>query len=186
MRPLIAQRFRRAARDERGVSAVEFALIAPLMIMIYFGLVALSDGVAADRKVSLTAAALANLTAQVAAISSSDMQNILNASTSIIAPYDAANLKLAIACISIDKNKETTVMWSESRNPSGQTVNPTVPTDLLVPNSQLVYAQASYTYAPVVGDAITGTLHLSDHMYMSPRSTAPSYPDSDHPCVPAS
>ena len=55
---------RRFGRDRRGVSAVEFAFIAPVMIGLYLGCVEISDGVGADRKVSLTAAALANLTAQ--------------------------------------------------------------------------------------------------------------------------
>ena len=45
----------RLARDRRGVSAVEFALVAPLMIGLYLGCVEISDGVAADRKVTLTA-----------------------------------------------------------------------------------------------------------------------------------
>jgi len=52
---------RRFARDRRGVSAVEFALLAPVMIGLYIGCVEISDGVAADRKVSLIAATLANL-----------------------------------------------------------------------------------------------------------------------------
>lgn len=184
LRHTIARHFVRVARDDRGVSAVEFALLAPLMIMLYFGLVEISDGVAAGRKVSLTAAALANLSAQVTTISSSDMQDILDASTSIIAPYNASNLQLAIACISIDANKKTTVMWSASRNPNSQTVNPTVPADLLLPNSQLIYAQASYAYTPVVGYTVTGTINLSDHMYMAPRISAPSY--NSTACVPAS
>ena len=51
----------RFAGDRRGVSAVEFALLAPLMITLYVGCAEVSDGVGADRKVSLTAAALANL-----------------------------------------------------------------------------------------------------------------------------
>ena len=55
----------RFARDRRGVSAVEFAFIAPVMIGLYFGCAEISDGVAADRKVSLIAGALANLAAQV-------------------------------------------------------------------------------------------------------------------------
>jgi Flp pilus assembly protein TadG len=69
----------RFAGDRRGVSAVEFALLALLMIALYFGSVEVSDGVIADRKVTLTAAALANLTAQVPTISTSDMSNILDA-----------------------------------------------------------------------------------------------------------
>jgi Flp pilus assembly protein TadG len=44
----------RFARDRRGVSAVEFAFVAPVMIGLYLGCVEVSDGVAVDRKVSLT------------------------------------------------------------------------------------------------------------------------------------
>ena len=46
----------RLCRDRRGVSAVEFAMVAPLMIALYLGCVEISDGVAVDRKVTLTAA----------------------------------------------------------------------------------------------------------------------------------
>src|SRR5271169_6520994 len=84
---------RRFGRDRRGVSAVEFAFIAPVMIGLYLGCAEISDGVSADRKVSLTAAALANLTAQATTIATADMGNILDASSAIIAPYSAANLK---------------------------------------------------------------------------------------------
>ena len=83
--PRFVARLRRSrfARDRRGVSAVEFALIAPIMIGLYFGCVEVSDAVAVDRKVSLTAAALANLSAQVTTISSNDMTTILRASGAI-------------------------------------------------------------------------------------------------------
>ena len=106
----------RFAGDRRGVSAVEFALLAPLMISLYLGSVEVSDGVIADRKVTLTAAALANLTAQVATISTSDMTNILDASSAIIAPYSAGNLKMTVTCVNIDANKKATVKWSVTRN----------------------------------------------------------------------
>ena len=72
-----SQFLRSFGRDRRGASAIEFALIAPLMLGLYIGCVEISDGVAADRKVTLTAGALANLTAQVTTISTVDMDNIL-------------------------------------------------------------------------------------------------------------
>ena len=58
-------------RDRRGVSAVEFALLAPLMLGLYIGCVEISEGVAADRKVTLTAGALANLASQVTTMTDS-------------------------------------------------------------------------------------------------------------------
>jgi Flp pilus assembly protein TadG len=144
----------RFAGDRRGVSAVEFALLALLMIALYFGSVEVSDGVIADRKVTLTAVALANLTAQVPTISTSDMSNILDASSAIITPYSAAKLKITVSCVAIDGHSKAA---------------------LAVANSQLIFAEASYDYKPTIGYTITGTLTLAGRMYMSPRISAPIY-----------
>jgi Flp pilus assembly protein TadG len=170
--PRLARRF---AGDRRGVSAVEFALLAPIMISLYLGLVEISDGIGADRKVSLTAATLANLTAQATTITTSEMNNILDASSAIVAPYSASNLKLTVSCLNIDSNKSVTVKWSVTRNGSALTGSVVIPTDLQVADTQLVLAQASYDYTPTIGYTITGTLTLSDRMYMGPRISAPSY-----------
>jgi Flp pilus assembly protein TadG len=168
------QVFRRLARDRRGVSAVEFALLAPMMIGLYLGCVEVSDGVSADRKVTLIASALANLTAQVSTISSADMTNILDASTAIVSPYSAANLKMTVSCLNIDADRNVTVRWTAMRN-GGVDGGVTVPPALAVANSQLIFARVSYDYTPAVGYTITGTLTLSDRMYMMPRVDAPVY-----------
>ncbi len=166
---------RRFARDRRGVSAVEFALVAPVMIGLYFGVVEVSDGVSAGRKLSLTTATLANLSSQVATISSSDMTNILDASSAVIAPYDKSKLKVTISCISINASKVATVKWSVTRNGAAKSGTVTLPAALAVASTQIILAEASYSYTPIVGHNITGTINLSDQMYMSPRVTAPTY-----------
>jgi Flp pilus assembly protein TadG len=186
--------FRRFGRDRRGVSAVEFAFIAPVMIGLYLGCVEISDGVAADRKVSLVSAALANLTASCNSsnanagscanniISTTEMNNILDASSAIIAPYDAAKLKMTVSCLSVDANKNVTVKWSVTRNGTAQSGAVTIPAALAAVQGTLIYSTVSYDYKPIVGYTITGTLTLSDNMYSSPRTQAPSYPDAAHPC----
>ncbi|HZQ12868.1 MAG TPA: TadE/TadG family type IV pilus assembly protein [Pseudolabrys sp.] len=161
--------------DRRGVSAVEFALLAPLMITLYVGCAEISDGVAADRKVSLTAAALANLAAQVTTISSTDMTNILDASSAIIAPYSTSQLSITLSCINIDANRNATVKWSVTRGGTARSGSITVPSALAVASTQLLLGEATYQYRPTVGYTVTGTLNLSDRMYMSPRITAPTY-----------
>jgi Flp pilus assembly protein TadG len=166
--------------DRRGVSAVEFALLAPVMITLYFGCVEISDGVAADRKVSLTAAALANLAAQPSTISAADMTNILAASSAIIAPYDSSKLKITVTCLNIDANKNAKVKWSATKNGVARATGSSYTFDastsaLDVANSQLILAEATYAYTPIVGMVITGTITLSDQMFMSPRISAPDY-----------
>ena len=77
---------RRFARDQRGVSAVEFAMLLPLMITLYLGAVEISQGVGIDRKVTLTTRTVADLASQVSSINNADMTNMLNASAAVIAP----------------------------------------------------------------------------------------------------
>lgn len=171
----IVGKMKRLAGDKRGVSAVEFALLAPVMIGLYFGCAEIATGVGTDRKVSLISAALANLSAQTATISSADMTNILDASGAIITPYDATKLKMTVTCIKIDANKVATVKWSVTRNGTANSGNISLPTALAVANSYLLLSEASYAYTPTVGYTISGTLNLSDKMYMTPRITAPTY-----------
>jgi Flp pilus assembly protein TadG len=79
----------RFPNDESGVSAVEFAMLLPLMLTLYLGTVEISQAVGIDRKVTLTSRTLADLTSQVSSLSSSDMSNVLNASSAVIAPYES-------------------------------------------------------------------------------------------------
>jgi Flp pilus assembly protein TadG len=171
----IKQKFRRFVSDPRGVSAVEFGLLLPIMFMLYFGGVEISQGVGIDRKVTLTAGALANLTAQATTLSTSDMTNVLNAATSVMMPYSTTGLTITVSCLSIDTTGKATVKWSVSQGGSAQSGTVTIPAALAVPSTQLIYSQVSYPYTPTVGYTITGTLNLSDKMYMSPRITAPTY-----------
>jgi Flp pilus assembly protein TadG len=174
---MICAKLLRLVGDRRGVSAVEFALLAPLMIAIYFGCVGVSDGVGIDRKVSLTSAALANLVAQKTSVSTADLTNIFDASSAIMAPYSSSQLKMTISCLDIDKDQKVTVKWSATQGGSRRTsfVFDSSNEALKVASTQLIYAEASYAYTPVVGTSVVGTLNLSDHMFMSPRISPPSY-----------
>ncbi|HZP69830.1 MAG TPA: TadE/TadG family type IV pilus assembly protein [Pseudolabrys sp.] len=165
-------------RDREGVSAVEFAILAPLMISVYFGLVDVTDGIAADRKVTLTAGALANLTAQATTITADGMSNVLNASAAIIKPYSVGNLAATITCLKIDSEGKATVAWSATLNGTARAIGATVTLPsaaLAIPGTSLVWSEVSYNYTPIVGYTITGTLSLSDQMFMSPRITPPVY-----------
>jgi Flp pilus assembly protein TadG len=189
----------RLVGESRGVSAVEFALVAPLMISLYLGCAAISDGVAVDRKVSLIASTLANLTASCADsssgaggctnndISATEMTNIFAASSAIIQPYSGAPLTMSLSCIAIDQNGNVTVPWSVPYNGGSKLTSFTFSASesaLKVAGSQLLYAEVSYAYTPIVGTSLVPNMTLTDHMFMAPRISAPSYNDgtTDHTC----
>jgi len=164
----------RFAGDCRGISAVEFAMLFPVMLTLFLGSVEASQGIAADRKVELTAHALADLASQYTDITNAEMANILNAGSAIIAPYSAANLKEVVSEISINAQGIASVVWSDTLNGTALTVGQTVtvPSSLAVPNTYLVLAQVQYSYDPTYGYVMTGTLNLSDQSFMSPRESA--------------
>ena len=113
MTPHMPQALSSFARDRRGVSAVEFAVLAPFMITLYLGCVEISTAIAVQRKVSLVSTTVANLTSQVTGtITSSELTDLLQASTAIISPYSDTNVGVAASCLNIDANNNVTVKWS--------------------------------------------------------------------------
>jgi Flp pilus assembly protein TadG len=170
-RQVLFGRFARFVSDEQGQSAVEFAMLLPLMLTLYLGTVEVSQGVGIDRKVTLTTRTAADLAARVSSINNSDMTNLLNASTAVIAPYDPSKLKVTVSLVSIDANGQAKVAWSDTlggtKRATGSTV--TLPAALNIANSALVWSEVSYSYTPTIGYVVTGTLNLSDQIYMRPR-----------------
>jgi Flp pilus assembly protein TadG len=167
----LSQRLAGFRRDERGVSAVEFAMLLPLMITLYLGTVEISQGVGIDRKVTLTTRTVADLASRVSSINNADMTNLLNASSSVIAPYDVTKLKVTVSLVTIDANGQAKVTWSDTFQGTKRAVGSTVtlPAALNVANTSLVWSEVSYNYTPTIGYVITGSLNLSDQIYMRPR-----------------
>jgi Flp pilus assembly protein TadG len=165
------RRIIRLAKDERGASAVEFAMLLPLMLTLYLGGVEVSQGVSIDRKVTLTARTVADLVAQVATINNADMNSVFTASTAVLSPYPTGKAKVTVSVLKIDANSQVTVDWSDTLNGTARAKGSavTIPGALVVPNTTLVWGEVSYSYKPVVGYVVTGTLNLNDQMFMRPR-----------------
>lgn len=97
--------------DKRGIAAVEFALILPLMLTLYLGSVELTKGVLASRKVTLVARALSDLASQqidcasnpatAPCLTNANMATIFSAAAAIMSPYPAANLRMTVSQVDI-------------------------------------------------------------------------------------
>jgi Flp pilus assembly protein TadG len=170
----ISRRLRRFTADERGVSAVEFAMLLPLMLTLYLGTVEVSQGIGADRKVTLTARTVGDLVSQTTSINNAEMSNSLNAAAAVMAPFPSSNLAVTVSSVSIDANGNATVDWSDTLNGTahakGSTV--TLPAALNIPSTSLIWSEVHYAYTPVIGYVISGTLNLKDEVYLRPRLSA--------------
>ncbi|MFT4275194.1 MAG: pilus assembly protein [Rhodopseudomonas sp.] len=192
-----------------AVAATEFAIVVPFLLTLLIGGVELAHGMAISVKVSATAHAVADMVTQNTSLSTASMQNILTGATATIAPYSVNDgsgkpiLSVTVTEVSSDANGNLALQWSRSFN--GTTFGPgrtslaglTVPSSLngtvgnaSNPNNQndqvsFVVGEVSYAYTPGLGYAITGTLNLTDTVWMFPRcstdspsnSTGPAYYD---------
>jgi Flp pilus assembly protein TadG len=169
-KPLI-RRISCLTRDERGVSAVEFAMLLPLMLSLYLGAVELSQGIGAKSNVMLTARTIADLVSRVTTINNADMADSLNASAAVMTPYSVSNLKVTVSSVTIDSAGKATIAWSDTLNGTARAVGSTVtlPAALTIANTSLIWSEAQYSYKPTIGYVVTGTLMLKDQMYLAPR-----------------
>jgi Flp pilus assembly protein TadG len=165
--------FSRLVRDVRAVSAVEFALILPIMVTLFLGGSELSQALSVKRKAVLVNRTIADLVSQDPIITATEMTSIFNASAAVIAPFSAGKLKIVVSGLSIDTNGIAKVVWSQAFQATARTVDSTValPTGLNAPNTWLVFAETTYEYTPPIGYTIVGMLPLKDVMYMRPRTT---------------
>lgn len=181
--------------DRRGIAATEFAVIVPIMLVLFFGTVEFSSGVAVDRKVTLIARALSDLTAQTpppslnstsATMTDTYLQNVFTASISIIAPYAPSPVKATLTEIYVDSNLIAKVQWSKSAiingdaatqatltastRQAGDVVTGTVPPKLLVKQTYLIFSEVSYLYVPTIGYVMAKSgITLQDVAYTRPR-----------------
>lgn len=159
--------------NTRGMVAVEFALIIPLMITIYFGTVETTNAMTASRRVTNVAQTAADLTAQAAAVSTSDINDIFAASTAILAPFPTSAIKITITSVVANSSNATTVSWSKAYGTgatalvAGKAV--ALPAGLTVANSSVVMVTVAYTYTSPVGTFITGPIVMTETAYLKPR-----------------
>lgn len=161
-------------RDDRGMAAVEFAILLPLMLTLYLGAVELSQGIGADRKVTMTARTISDLVSQTQTINNADMTNSLNAAAAVMAPFPVSKLKVVVSSVKIDAAGKATIVWSDTLNGAARAVNSTVtlPAALTVANTYLIWSEVQYSYKPTIGYVVSGTLTLKDQSYMRPRLSA--------------
>src|SRR4030088_2405924 len=164
---------RRFAADQRGVSAVEFAILLPLMLTLYLGGVEVSQAASADRKTTLVAHTVGDLVAQATDITSGGADDVLAAASTIAAPFPVSNLKITISSVCIDSTgKIATIAWSRaSSNATARsgTVTSSIDSRLMVAGTSLIWGEASYDYRPTIGWTIPGTLTMSGKTFLRPR-----------------
>jgi Flp pilus assembly protein TadG len=182
-------------KDRSGVVAIEFAIVVPVMLLLFFGTVEFSSAIAIKRKVTTMARTVSDLTSQAAVINSTDMTNFFAASLGIMTPYAPGPTNTTVSELYIDSSGNARVQWSVGSSPRGVgTPVAGFPSGLVsrdstgkvVTGQYLIFSEVNYLYSPPV-DYIMRTnvaITLSDVAYTRPRqTTCVFYPSTPTPAV---
>lgn len=158
-------------RNEDGVSAVEFAFIAPLMVLIFFGCIELSFLMRADRRVTATAASLGDLTSRLASVTDDDMHELYNAATVMMQPYKANETRMRISSIVDNGDGQKRVAWSDAHEMTARPVNSVVVVpDGIVPSpGSVILTEIEYDYDSGISLIIDTNITMADTFYLRPR-----------------
>lgn len=181
---------RRIAGDRRGVAALEFALIAPLLLSMYFLTMEVGQGIEANKKIGRAASMVADLVTQQQTTTKEDLNAILNIGSAILQPYNRSKPTIVITAIEVtdETTPKVKVVWSRKLSNGTYSVDAaagsitTVPSALRIKGSFLIRVQSSLTYYPVItwaaGDkgtlgltAAFDKLSMNETYYLRPRMT---------------
>jgi Flp pilus assembly protein TadG len=179
-------------RNERGVAAVEFALIVPVMGLMFIGAVELSQAITVDRRVTQVSSSTADLVARAEKqISQAEIADIMKVGGYIFEPYSQDPVKIVLRNVSSSPSdaKTTKQSWTCTYAGLGQTMacqctntSFALPDNLVTTNDSVVVSEVSYSYKPLIfdyfmsraagGTSSDGVYTLADTIYLKPRGQA--------------
>lgn len=150
--------FARLLSDKRGVAAVEFAFIAPVLLSLYFVTMEVAQGIDTSRKVGRVGSMVADLVTQQQAVTRPEVDAILQIGQSILAPYNRSRPTITVTAVQLsdDATPQARVVWSRKLANGTAVAGPakntlvTVPPTLRIRNTFLVRVESQLGYQPVI------------------------------------
>ena len=159
-------------RNNSGLAAIEFAMIFPLMGMMLLGTYEFSAGVAIDRKVTIMARTLSDLTSQNTSVTDAQFTNFFNAGKAIMTPYASTPVEGTITELYVNPSTlKARVQWSKGVAPRSAGDIVEIPDALKVGGTYLIFSEVKYKYVPSVAwfiNKVNG-ITLTDFSYTRPR-----------------
>jgi Flp pilus assembly pilin Flp len=213
----VTLRVRRLARrwqaDRSGIAAIEFALIVPIMAVMFIGAVELSQAITVDRRVTQVASSTADLIARWEkptsptapnGIQQSEVTDIMKVGGYIVEPFSKNPLQIVIRSVmSSPTNASVTKQWwsctykgvGDALTCACSNTTYNLPANLVTKGDSVILAETTYDYKPLVFDYFmkksygssggTGTYTLAETIYLKPRNSSVNYVLSNNTTCPS-
>jgi Flp pilus assembly protein TadG len=164
---------RNILRDERGLAVVEFAFLLPIMLMLFVGVVEVTNLLRLERKVVAAAQTAADLVTQRREVNNAELDDILRAVELIFDPFPAAAHSASIVGVRYNPNTgSATVDWSKSKNGGSIPDALTLASGLGDPGDGVVLVRVTYSYSPVFFDFIMSDADIEETAILRPRRSS--------------
>lgn len=176
-RTIISTSFSEHVRDfcksESGVSAIEFALVVPFLMVIFLGFSEAAKSNQMSTRVSKVAATVADIISQSASLSIPEVEAALRAAHVLAGSSAAGTMTVEVVGVNIASNGTTSVLWARGVNSTnlpapGEPYN--LPEDLTSEAGFIVASRANYKHDPIIGGSMVGTIEMQKEFYFIPRS----------------
>jgi Flp pilus assembly protein TadG len=145
-------------RDKSGASAIEFAFVVPLMLVMYLGTMELGQGIETNKKVARSASMIGDLITQETSLTKSQIDGVLVVGESILQPYYRSRPMITITALRFNNASPpvATVVWRRKitngaiTGTGATTETVAVPTQLRTAGSFLVKVETDLQYKPVL------------------------------------
>ncbi|WP_428406876.1 TadE/TadG family type IV pilus assembly protein [Hyphococcus sp.] len=164
---------RRWRACQSGVAAVEFALVAPILVFLFFGVVESADALARNRQVTLAVNTLVDLASQETNLLTSDADDLFDGMAQIIND-DGAPLVIRLVSVINDPDGDPIVHWSRD-NAGGEPYAKgadfgNLPAATLIdPGSSILVAEISYAYSSKISKIIIPAINFESSATRWPR-----------------
>lgn len=170
---------RRFVASTRAVAAIEFAIVMPVLALIFLGTFDAGRAIAIYMKIRSATFAVDAITNQYTTVQTSDLQSITGAAAVILAPYPSSTsvLTVTVSQVKITAANTATVGWSYSLGGSARSrgSSVTTPGSLGTCSSYpcyLILGEMRYIYTPMFGFFTSAAnITLSDKLFATPRSS---------------
>lgn len=177
-------RFIRSFRNDRqGAAAVEFALLLPVFLVLYICVIEFAQGFMVQRRASHSASMMADIVAQSATVTPTQLDEFFAVGGLIMLPYSKTPLEGRVTSIVRNDKGENRVAWSYANQMQKMPYNElivNVPAGLLEnEGDSVIFAETVYKYdspfdiaVPGFPDFLSGVTTFRRHFYLKPREVA--------------
>ena len=169
-------------RNNRGLAAIEFAFVLPIMLSMLLGLAELSNALGLRAAVTNMASTSADLIAQESSVTAADLTNVYGALNAMLFSYPLAdnngNSLVTITITSVidgGAGQAPKVAWSCTQSGTletkGSAPSVALPAGLITAGdgSSVIWGRITYAYNSPISYFLIGTKNWTNDFYEKPR-----------------